>query len=427
VSLIPGESPLQFVPAADDRQHVPFFTPGDIDLLGTAEFGIDTKLAASDLWEAHRNSRLRQWVRQDLGLGWALDPRLRLLQIDGKFVRSRRERDRRRLEDERAFISQTAGGIDLLHRDLSKAEATEIAGAFLEAQISAWGTALIAPGLAHIERDPRILRNNRALLEAAIEFFEVEGLASPATDHAPFAKPRQLFALVAIAPKLLVDDKYARSLRESYAEYANRLYGYWVQAPNLESDAPPRVTRALGDFVYPLQDESRTNVVLDRVGPFGYGYQADGIAGNCMGTSAPEFITHPPKGYRPRLVAGQRDGFSLVVWNRVLLRNRKVDGERGRAGRRAYRRHPCGECGAHDAATPPRTPRSKKLHGFYWHRVHSADVCRGTIATTRRRFLRMVRGAREASVELGERVGHYYDALEHTLRRAADERFGDSG
>lgn len=65
---------------------------------GSAFFGPETRLAASNLFDAHRSLRLRLWVRRGLGLGWALDPRLRLLQLDEEFVRSRRDSDRQRLE-----------------------------------------------------------------------------------------------------------------------------------------------------------------------------------------------------------------------------------------------------------------------------------------------------------------------------------------
>lgn len=414
-----------FAPSVENRQHVPFLGLPDIDLLRSADFGIETRLAGSNLFDAHSVSRLRQWVRRELGLGWALDSRLRLLQLDENFVRSRRDRDRRKLEAERAFLAETASGFDLLGRELTPEAALEVSGSFLDRAQGAWGTALLAPALAHLDREPRILRTNLALLEAAIDHFHREGLESPASDQGPFAKSRQLFGTVAIAASLLRDAKHLQYLREAYAEYSAYLYGYWLQTPGLVSDAPPAVIRGLSDFVYPLQDRAATNVVIDRVGPFGFGYLANGIAGDCMGTGAPEFITHPPRAYREELKPGQEERFSLVVWNQVLLRNRQMNGKNALRGQRAYRRYPCSECGAHDPELPPRSPKAKKLHGFFWHREQAAELCRGSVAVTQERFRKMLVHAREANADLGE-DGSYYVSLLQTMRPDAIERFGDS-
>jgi hypothetical protein len=425
MSLIPGESPLVYAPSVGDRQHVPFLGVADIELLAEAEFGLQTKLAASSLLDAHRSPRLRQWVRKDLGLGWALDPQLRLLQLDDDFINSRRDVDRQRLDDQRAFLGEAIGGADLLGGDLTHVGASEIAEAFLDVERNAWATALIVPALAHLDLSPRVLRNNLALLEAAIDYFHAQGLDAVADDQGSFAKSRQLFAGVSIHAKLLRDERFVRYLRDAYSELSKHLYGYWVQIPQLTSGAPPAVIRGLSDFVYPLQDEVATNVVLDRVGPFGLGYLANGIAGDCMGTGAPEFITHPPSSYRRQLRPGEDDpGFALVVYNQVLLRNRQMSGRHGLRGQLAYRRHPCGDCGSHDRDKAPLGNRAKKLHGFFWHRVQTRELCVGVVPETQRRFLHMLRRAQQANAELGE-DGSYYEALRVTMRPEAAVGFGD--
>jgi hypothetical protein len=427
MSLIPGEPPLVYAPSVGDRQHVPFVGVGDVELLADAEFGPETKLAASSLFDAYRSVRLRQWVRKELGLGWALDPQLRLLQLDDPFVGSRRERDRQRLENQRVFLSEAVGGADLLGEDLTRAAASEIAEAFLDLERGAWATALIVPALAHLDDSPRVLRNNLALLEAAIDYFQGEGLDAVADDQGSFAKSRQLFAAIPIHARLLRDATFVRYLRESYSELSEHLYGYWVQIPNLTSDAPPGVIRGLSDLVYPLQDHAETNVVLDRVGPFGLGYLANGIAGDCMGTSAPEFITHPPTSYRRELRPGEEEtGFTLVVYNQVLLRNRQMTGRHRVRGERAYRHHPCGECGYHEPDKPPLGNRAKKLHGFYWHRIQTRKLGYGAVADTRQHFMQMLQTAEKANARLGE-DGSYYESLRETMRPEAATGFGDPG
>lgn len=425
MSLIPGEPPLVYAPSADDRQHVPFLGLADVDLLADAEFGPETKLAASSLFDAWRSPRLRQWVRRELGLGWALDPQLRMLQLDEAFVSSRRDGDRQRLEAQRTFLGQVLGGLDVLSRDLTSAEAEEVSQAFLDAERNAWATALLVPALAHLDRSARVLRTNLQLLEAAIDYFGREGLDSVADDQGPFRKTRQLLATIPIHARLLRDAKYMRYVRDAYAVYGDYLFGYWAQLPQLTSSATPELIRGLSDFVYPLQDETRANVILDRVGPFGYGYLANGIAGDCMGTAAPEFITHPPSGYRGQLKKGDKEGgFAFVVWNQVLLRNRRMTGMSGLRGRLAYLRHPCGECGADDRDKPPLSNRAKKLHGFHWHRRQTAALCDAPVSVTQLRFLGMLRHARAANADLGE-DGSYYRALWETMRPEAAERFGD--
>jgi hypothetical protein len=427
MSLIPGEPPLVFAPSVGDRQHVPFLGLPDVDLLAKADFGPQTRLAASSLLDARGSSRLRHWVRQGLGLGWALDPNLRLLQLEPAFVRSRRDNDRQRLEQQRGFLAEATGGADLLGEDLTRRGASEIAARFLDHERDAWATALIVPALAHLDFSSRVLRNNLALLEAAIDYFQAEGLDAVADDRGPFAKSRQLFSAISIRARLLRDEKFVRYLRDAYSELSDYLYGHWVQAPGLTGDAPAGVIRGLSDFVYPLQDEATTNVVVDRVGPFGLGYLANGIAGDCMGTAAPEFISHPPTSYRRALRPGEEEsGFALVVYNQVLLRNRQMTGHYGLRGLRAYRRYPCGECGYHDLDKPPLGNRAKKLHGFYWHRVQTRELCLGPVFETQQRFRQMLSRAQETNAELGE-DGSYYQALQETMRPEAAIEFGDQG
>jgi len=163
------------------------------------------------------------------------------------------------------------------------------------------------------------------------------------------------------------------------------------------------------------------------VGPFGLGYLANGIAGDCMGTSAPEFITHPPTSYRRELRLGEEEtGFTLVAYNQVLLRNRQMTGRHRLRGERAYRRHPCGECGYHELNKPPLGNRAKKLHGFYWHRVQTRELCIGAVAEAQQRFMQMLRIAQQANAGLGEDSG-YYASLRETMRPEAAAGFGDPG
>jgi hypothetical protein len=425
MSLILGEPPIVYAPSSSDRGRVPFFTLGDIDLLASIELGSNTKLAASALFDAYRSSRLRRWVRQELAVGWALDPQLRLLQLDAGFVESRTPRDRARLVAQREFLAQAVGG-NHLSGDLTPCGAAEIAETVLDLERNAWATALIVPALAHLDRSPRVLRNNLALLEAAIDHFLREGLAFASDDRGPFAKTRQLFAAVSVHASLFRDPAFVRYVRDAYSEFSSHLYGYWVQVPQLTSGVSPVIIRGLSDFVYPLQDETGTNVVVDRIGPFGLGYLANGIAGDCMGTGAPEFITHPPTSFRPDSGDGvELNGFAFVVYNQVLLRNRQLTGPHGLRGQRAYRRHPCGACGHHRRDEPPRGHRAKKLHGFYWHEVQTEGVCNGSVAETQRRFVDLFRRAQVANADLGE-DGTYYRALWETMRSDAAERFGQA-
>jgi hypothetical protein len=423
MSLIPGEPPLPFVPSLEDRQHIPFLTAGDIGVVRPTDFGPETRLAASALFQACVNRRLREWVRRDLGLGWALDPQLRFLQLAPAFVESRSDRDRARLAAERAFLSEAAAGVDLLGGDVSLGACEEVARNILDSARNAWATALLTPSLAHLDGSPRVLRNNLRLLEASIEHFEREGFASPADDRGPFAKQRHLFATIQIEAKLLRDGKWLRYVRDAYASYAGHIYGYWLQALNLTAASPASVVEGLSGFVYPLQDETAIPVTLDRVGAFGYGYMANQIAALCMGTGAPEYATHPPSAFRPEPKPGVKPSFSLVIWDQVLLRNLSHSGKRTARALRIYRRHRCFDCGAHDPETPPRAPIAKRRHGFYWHRRQVGELGRGALAVTQQRFARMLRNAREESVVLGDGTV-YYDALLATMRPEAAERFG---
>jgi hypothetical protein len=146
-----------------------------------------------------------------------------------------------------------------------------------------------------------------------------------------------------------------------------------------------------------------------------------------MGTGAPEFVTHPPNGYRKKLKPGEKEpGFSLVLWNQVLLRNRQMRGKNGLRGQRAYKRFPCSDCQAHEAETPPKSNKDKKLHGFYWHRQQTRELADGAIALTQQRFQEMLTRARQATAGLGE-DGSCYESLVQTMRPEAITRFGEGG
>lgn len=415
MSLIPGEPPLVHAPSGARRQLVPWLNLVDLDLLAAAEFGLETSLAASALYDAQRSARLRQWVRQDLGLGWALHPQLHLLQVEERFVLTRREQDRRRLEDQRQFLAAPFQGFLPINARISRGHAAEVGPAFLDLARAALGTALIAPAFAHLDRSPTTLTNNLALLEASIDYFHQEALHSVADDRGPFAKSRQLFAAIAVHARLLSDERFMRRLLQAYGEYNSDVYGFWVQPIGLSSGVSARPIRGLSNFIYPLQDDYESNVILDRAGGFGNGYLANGIAGHCMGTGAPEFISFPPSGFRSELRPGEQpSGFSLVCYNHVLLRNRQFTGRARGRSLLAYQRFPCTECGHHDPEKPPLDNKTKKLHGFYWHRLQARELSAGDVAVTRRTFLHLLRRAEQANALLGGDAS-YYAALRATL------------
>jgi hypothetical protein len=423
MSLIAGEAPLSFIPSLSAPQHIPFLTAADIEIVRREDLRIETRLAASSLFQAYSNSRMRDWVRRELGLGWTLDPQLRLLQLPPAFVLSRGDFDRGRLQAEQEFLADALAGVDVFGMDIGAEAAMQVATNFLDAASDAWATALIAPSLAHLDSSPRVLRNNLTLLEASIAYFEREGLDSVADDRGPFAKQRHLFATIQIEAKLLRDSKWLKFLQDAYSSYSSYIDGYWVQALNLTASASPATLRGLTDFVYPLQDETQVPVTLDRVGAFGYGFAANGIAALCMGTGAPEYVTHPPTRFKPMRKPGATTSFAFVVWDQVLLRNISHSGRHKVRGLRAYRRHPCAECGAHEASRPPRATAAKRRHGFYWHQAQVHDLCHGTLLQSQRRFLDAVRVARAESAELGYPVD-YYDSLVATMRPEAIERVG---
>jgi len=156
---------------------VPWFALNDRDLLSGVELlSPELMMAASSLHEAHFSRALREWVRNTLGLGWALHPQLELLQLADDFIDTRAERYRAKLQVQRALLVEALGDIDIRNVSLSRRQAREASASLLQLAISALGTALISGSLMYDEPSPRLLANNLALLDGSIAEFEEERL-----------------------------------------------------------------------------------------------------------------------------------------------------------------------------------------------------------------------------------------------------------
>ena len=265
-----------------------------------------------------------------------------------------------------------------------------------------------------------MLANNLALLDGAAEEFVAEQLREPGQTAAKYWMPRQLLANVSIHARLLDDPRFLSWLLEELVERRESFFGFWVQIPGLRPGAAAQKVRWLSDFVYALQERSARPVIADRPGTFGLGYLAGGLAGICLGTSAPEYVSFPPSGYWCAEPADKKPGgFAFIGYSHILLRNFALNGKRAAAGHRAFHKFPCRDCGGHEAEQEPRTSRQKKLHSFYWHRRQAAELSAGAPAVTSRRFREMVSEASAASEEI-EDPTPFYSALLEALPPAAD-------
>jgi hypothetical protein len=415
VSLIPGEAPLARAPSIERRQLVPWLALNDPDLLADVEFGLDVMMAASSLHDAHVSRVLRNWVRDALGLGWALLPQLELLQLDSDFIKSREEKHHVKLVRNRELLTEAIGDFDPRTHSLERREAREASAALLELERAAWATCLITGSFVLDELSPRLLNNNLALLDGAIAEFDEEDLAHPAMDGTWFSMPHQLFAGVTIHARTLREGRFVQRLLDELVDRAKDLDGFWVQIPGVTGTTAAATVTHVREFVYPLQERSARPVVADRLGGFGLGFLAGGLAGACMGTAAPEYVSFPPSAYWPARRPGDRaNGYGFVYYNQVLMRNFQLHGKRARKGQLAAHRFPCAGCGYHDPARPPKNNREKKLHGFTWHREQAARLAAGAPADTSLEFLRMVRVAEEASREIGDQTS-FYAAMRETL------------
>ncbi len=226
--------------------------------------------------------------------------------------------------------------------------------------------------------------------------------------------PRQLLAGVTIHARLLREKRFVQRLFDELLDRSDGLYGYWLQVPGVNSSSNAVTLESVRDFAYPLQERSERPVVTDRLGGFGLGLLAGGIAGYCVGTGAPEFVSFPPVTYRAR-DADASEGFAFVSYNQVLLRNFQLRGTRARKGLLAAHRYPCSGCGHHDPETPPRNNREKKLHGFSWHREQALRSSAGAPAQTGAQFRRMVAVASESSRVINDPATPFYAAMLATL------------
>lgn len=416
VSLIFGEAPLARAPSIERRQFVPWFALNDRDLLAGVELlSPELMMAASSLHDARSSRALREWARNTLGLGWALHPQLELLQLPDDFIDTRAEKYRAKLLAQRALLGEALGDIDIRSVSLSRRQSREASASLLQLAISALGTALISGSFMYNEASPRLLANNFALLDGAIDEFEEERLADPASDEAQFVIPRQLLAGVTIHARLLREKVFVQRLLDELLDRSDDLYGYWLQVPGVNSRSSVLTLEAVRDFAYSLQERSERPVVTDRLGGFGLGLLAGGIAGYCVGTGAPEFVTFPPVSYRDARDPDGSEGFAFVSYNQVLMRNFQLRGTRARKGLLAAHRYPCSGCGHHDPEVPPRNNREKKLHGFSWHREQAMRLSAGGPAQTAAQFQRMVAAANEASRAINDPAAPFYAAMLATL------------
>jgi hypothetical protein len=425
VSLIFGEAPLARVPSIERRQFVPWFALNDRDLLSGVELLTpELMMAASSLHDAHASRALREWVRNTLGLGWALLPQLELLQLPQDFIDTRAEKYRAKLLAQRALLSEAVGGIDMRNASLGRRQSREASASLLQLEISALGTALISGSFVYDEPSPRLLANNLALLDGAIDEFEEERLADPASDEGHFAMPRQLFAGITIHARLLRETRFLQRLLDELLDRSDCVYGYWLQVPDVNSGSSSIMVEAVRDFAYSLQERSERPVVTDRLGGFGLGLLAGGVAGYCVGTGAPEFVSFPPTAYRASHDSAIGEGFAFVSYNQILMRNFQLRGRRARKGLLAAHRYPCSGCGHHDPDLWPQNNREKKLHGFAWHREQALRLSAGAPAQTWARFLRMISAASEASRAINDPAAPFYAAMLATLPPALAARTG---
>jgi hypothetical protein len=394
---------------------VPWIALNDRELLAGVEFGLEILMAASSLHDAHFSRVLREWVRNTRGLGWALLPQLELLQLDDDFVESREEHHRRRLLRNRDLLKDAIGEFDPRSHRLGHREAREASAALLALQVSSWGTCLIAASFILDELSPRLLNNNLALLDGAIAEFAEEDLASPASEEARLWMPRQLFAGVTLHARVMRERRLVRRILDELVDRAEELDGYWLQIPGVDGRTTADTVGHIRELVYPLQERSDRPVVADRMGGFGLGFLAGGLAGACMGTSAPEYVRFPPAAYWPASgPEGRRDAFVFVYYNHLLLRNFQLNGKRAHKGLLAAHKFPCAGCGHHDSDRPPKNNLEKKLHGFAWHRAQATRLTAGTPVETSLEFRRMLRIARQASGEIDVSTT-FYDAMLETL------------
>ncbi len=410
MSLIPGEPPLVHAPSRGDPQLVPWVTRADLGFLNDFELGPSISLLATALADAVLRPTLPRRIRDGLGLGLALDPQLYLLQLPTEELQLH-------FADQIALLTEPLEEAvdplaELLHEDIAEALAVHL----LDLTVSGLGTALLAGSFLLTEASRVGLDNNLALLAASARYFHDEGLADGADESVRFARPRQLFATVAIDRRVLEDVEFMRELLEAYVAVAPGVYGYWVQVANLASTPRPAEVRRLSDFLYELERRTDKPVVPDRLGQLGLGYLAGGLSGYCIGTGAPEYMRFPPT------VAIKKDGkkptgFAFVAYHAGSLRNFQAQGKYADRALKAFAIAPC-ECGFHEKGEPPRGNKAKKLHCFHCRVVQAAAVSAGTTAENVRTFLALVARGEEESRDIDGDL-RIYAALRETLPREA--------
>lgn len=395
---------------------MPWFSLNDPVLLKDIELGLDLTMAACSLLDAHFSRALRHWVRRTLGLGLAVHPQLELLQLPEEFVETRDDRSRYKLGAYRELLVDAVGSFDPRGVRLGSRQAHEAAANLLQLGVSAAGTGLIVGSFLINETSPTLVANNLALLDGAIREFAEQNLAELTPDAALFAMPRQLFASASISVRLLREKRFVNRIVDELVAREAGVYGYWVQASGLDSRVPRAVIGEMRDLLYRLQEESGRPVISDRMGGFGLGFLAGGLAGYCVGTAAPEFVSFPPTSFRRAQDPDEKkkEGFAFVGYNETLLRNFALRGKNAGKGAFAAHRFPCGGCGHHDSGKPPASNTEKKLHGFYWHRLQARMLSEEGAGITAARFRRMIDRAEDGSVSIGDATP-FYDALRETL------------
>jgi hypothetical protein len=233
MSLIPGEPPLVHAPSRGDPQLVPWVTRSDLGFLSDFELGPSISLLATALADAVLRPTLPRRIRDGLGLGLALDPQLYLLQLPT-------EEQQLHFADQIALLTEPLDeAIDPLAELLDVDVAEALAAHLLDLTVSGLGTALLAGSFLLTEASRVGLDNNLALLAGSARYFHDEGLADGADESVRFARPRQLFATVAIDRRVLEDVEFMRELLEAYVAAAPGVYGYWMQVANLPSTPRP--------------------------------------------------------------------------------------------------------------------------------------------------------------------------------------------
>lgn len=316
--------------------------------------------------------------------------------------------------DEIALLSEPLDGpLDPMSDFLDAGVAVALAEHLVELAVNALGTAILAGSFLLLESSRIGVDNNLALLRASARYFHEEGLASGADERVRFARPRQLFATIALERRVVRDSEFMRDLLDAYVDAAPSVHGFWVQVANLGSTPRPADVRIVSDFLYELERRAEKPVVPDRLGQLGVGYLAGGLS-YCIGTGAPEYLPFPPTVVSKNEHKPSK-GFAFVAYHAPSMRNFIAQGKNADRAVRAFANAPC-RCGFHESGEPPRGNKAKKLHCFRCRAMQAESVVSGTPAENVRLFLELVARGEEESRRIDGDL-RMYAALRQTLPR----------